>query len=212
VRRLARRCAAARARAAHRLRERGRGIREQLGGRRHRLERERIRAAAARCVPLDVEQPEQEQRAADPVDRGVMDFHNEREAAALQALDHPHLPERVVAAQRHLGDPRDQFEQLALAAGRGQRRAVQVRVEVEVRVVGPHGVADPERHADELAPQEWQRRQPPLDLRADPAKILARPAPARLDHERAHHAAAHRLCGVEKRGVHAAERPQPRFP
>ena len=102
-------------RAAQRLRaERERGVREQRRGRGSRLRLGlRLRGAARAGVAIDVQQSAHELRAADAVDGGVMDLGHEREAAALEPLDHPHLPERAIAAQRHLGDPRDRLEQLA---------------------------------------------------------------------------------------------------
>ena len=99
--------------------------------------------AARKRAVVGVEQSAQQRRAAYSVDGGVMDLRHEREAAPREALHDVHLPERPVARQRLLRDPRDEIEQRGLVAGCGQRRAVQMGVEVEVRVSIQRGWPSP---------------------------------------------------------------------
>ncbi len=197
-------------RAAQRLcAKRERGVREQLRRRGSRLGLGlRLRGAHWPRVAFDVEQAAHELCAADAVDGGVMDLGHHREARALEPLDHPDLPERAVAVERHLRDPRDRVEQLAIASRDRQRHAVQVVVERERAVVRPRRSAQAERRREQPAAQDRQRRQPAFDLRADAPKMFARTAPARFQHERAHHV-QRRLCrlGRQERRIHSAESP-----
>ena len=76
--------------------------------------------------------------AGDTVDRGVVHLGQHRQPAALagvgarNALDHPHLPQRVAAIQRQGGQVPADLAELDPAAGGGQADAVQVAVDLEV--------------------------------------------------------------------------------
>ena len=68
-----------------------------------------------------------------------------------QALDQVHLPERVVAVQAALEDPRGLLGELAQVAGRGQRELAHVVVEVDLGLLGPERVVEAEGHARRAA-------------------------------------------------------------
>ncbi len=86
-------------------------------------------------------------RAGDAVDGGVVQFGVDRELAILQSLDHDHFPERVAAIEQRGVQPRDQRKQLEVAARLRQRRAPDVVVEVDLRVLFPVERAQTPKHA-----------------------------------------------------------------
>lgn len=81
------------------------------------------------------------------VDQGVVHLGVDGEPAVLEAFDDVCLPQRAMPVQQAAVPPRGQLEQFAHPARRRQRRAPDVVVDVDVRVVGPAQVGDP---ADEL--------------------------------------------------------------
>ena len=91
-----------------------------------------------------VEQHRREVDAGDAVDERVVRLADQREAVALEALHEPHLPERLRAVEPLGEDPPDQQRELVVVARRGQRGVADVVLEVEARVVHPHGPARPE--------------------------------------------------------------------
>ena len=98
--------------------------------------------ASSGCGDLGRDRPEVEDDlgdvdAGDPVDERVMGLGDEREAAALEALDHPHLPQRLGAVELLGEDPPGQQEELLLGARLRQRGVAHVVLEAEARVVDP---------------------------------------------------------------------------
>ena len=75
------------------------------------------------------------------VDHAVVQLAEHREAVALETLDQPDLPERLGAVEVLALDARGLGPQLLQGSGPGQGRVADVVVEVEVRIVDPHGVA-----------------------------------------------------------------------
>jgi hypothetical protein len=69
---------------------------------------------------------------------------------AVQAFDHPHLPERLVAIEMLCHHASDEIPQFAVATRRRQRGVPEVVPEVEVRVVDPQWPAELERHEPHL--------------------------------------------------------------
>ncbi len=134
-------------------RQRALGVRERveraLRQRRARAQRAPSRPAASRCavpgsgcgchgrpgvrdrrrVGREVEQHRRQIDAGDAVDQRVVGLGDQREAVVLQALDQPHLPQRLGAVELLGEDPRGQVLQLLPAAraraarcgGRGTR-------------------------------------------------------------------------------------------
>ena len=97
------------------------------------------RVSDRRRVGREVEQHRREVDARDAVDQRVVGLGDQREAVVLEALDQPHLPQRLGAVELLGEDARGQVLQLLLAARRGQRGVAHVVLEVEARVVDPHG-------------------------------------------------------------------------
>ena len=62
------------------------------------------------------------------------------------ALDHVELPQRPRAVERARHDPRDLVGELVVGARRGQRHLAHVVAEVELGLVDPVGIVEPERH------------------------------------------------------------------
>jgi hypothetical protein len=67
----------------------------------------------------------------------VVGLADDREAAALDAVDQPHLPDRLRPVEPLGEDARRERAQLVLAPGGGERSVADVVVEVEVGVVDP---------------------------------------------------------------------------
>ena len=166
---------AASASSARRRREPAPGSRLRLGG------------AARRRVAIGIEQAAHEQRAADAVDGGVMDLRDEREAPALEPLDHVHLPERPVAAQRHLGDPRDRAR-TARGSPPGAGSATRCRWASRSNV----GIVDPDRMAR---------------ARAEPRRACAAGSAARAAGARSARACAGNPRAARARAIRARARP-----
>jgi hypothetical protein len=79
--------------------------------------------------------------ARDPVDHRVVGLRDQREAAVLEALDHPHLPQRPRTVELLGEDPAGQAQELALGARARQRGLADVVLEVERRIVDPQRAA-----------------------------------------------------------------------
>ena len=94
---------------------------------------------------LGVEHDGEQIRARDAVDHAVVHLRHEGPVTVLEALDHPHLPQRLSAIELLGHQPADEVAQLLIAARRRQRGVPQVVPEVEVRVIDPHRAAQIER-------------------------------------------------------------------
>src|SRR5271165_891989 len=79
------------------------------------------------------------------------------EATVFQALDQIVLPERAGVIERDRVQSRDQRPQLFHRAGLRQRSTVDVIVEIEIVVVHPRRMIEPERR--HLQPPAVQRKQ-----------------------------------------------------
>jgi hypothetical protein len=108
-----------------------------------------------------VEQHGGELAAGDAVDDRVVDLGQHRHPAALEALDHPELPEGLPTVELDAHQVADQVPELLGASGRRDADAAHVQVDVEVRVLDEHRSIDAERHLDE-APAELGREVQPL--------------------------------------------------
>ena len=97
-----------------------------------------------------------------------MHLGHQRRALPFQALDQVHLPERSVRVELAAHDPGHEGVELGPSSGRGQAGPRQMVVEIEFRVVDPHGVVQPERHPQRSLPQRWDQVQPLLN---DPANL-----------------------------------------
>ena len=73
---------------------------------------------------------------------------DQRRAITLEPLDHVHLPQRPVGVELAAHDRGHEGVQLGLPPGRRQAGPAQVVVELEVGVVHPDRVVQPEGHPD----------------------------------------------------------------
>ena len=140
--------------------------------------------------------------AGDAVDHRVVGLEDHREAAAGEAVDQPHLPERLAAVEALAEDAGDQALELLVVAGRGQRGVAHVVVEVEVGVVGPERAAGLEARPDEALAVARHEVQARLDVRLEEAELGRR---ALEDH---HAADVHVRAGAlldEERSVGCAQ-------
>ena len=87
-------------------------------------------------------------------------FGEHRHRSVLEPVDQVQLPQRPGAVERAGEDPRDLLGELLVGPGRRQGELADVEVEVEVAVVDPVGVVEPERHLGEAPAHRRQQRQP----------------------------------------------------
>ncbi len=97
----------------------------------------------------------QHDHAGGTVDRRVMELREHGPPAVAEALDDIDLPEGVAAIHVAPDDARDLLGQLVGGAGRGEADLADVVIEVEVGVVHPVRVIEPEGHVDDAATQ-WR--------------------------------------------------------
>ena len=109
---------------------------------------------------LEVEEHRGDVDSRDPVHERVVGLRDDREAAALDALDEPHLPERLGAVEALGEDAPDQLAQLVVRARLGQSRVTNVVVEVEARVVHPERAAHLKARDRELLAIARNEREP----------------------------------------------------
>ncbi len=112
----------------------------------------------------------------DAVDGGVVHLVEQRHAPVLEPLDHVQLPQRPGAVQRPGVQARDGLAQLGLGARGRDGRLAHVEIEVEVRVLDPVGLVEPERDVDQL-PAEGRKQMQPLG--EHPADVLRAQVAAR---------------------------------
>src|SRR6185436_17422811 len=104
--------------------------------------------------------------------------------AALEALDQVHLPRRAVEVDVVAVQPRDQDAELALVAGRRQRRPPHVVLEIDAPVLDPRlqRVAQEVRRAEPQVPRRVHR-----DAGADLVHQRAHVVPRRVARRRERH-------------------------
>ena len=85
-----------------------------------------------------------------------MQQHDIGNLAALQALDHPHHPQGPMVIHRRNIKLRDQLAQRAIVARRGAGNVTDMVIDVEIRVVDPYRMVQPERHLEIFPAGEWQ--------------------------------------------------------
>src|SRR5207253_1969157 len=114
------------------------------------------------------------------------DFREHGGVPVLEAVDQVQLPQRPRTVEWSREDARHLLGQLLLATWRRQRDLAYVEVEVEVRVVDPVRVVEPEGHLDELPLERWKQWKPvpeqPFDVAT--AQRFARPG-ARIENGQA---------------------------
>ena len=94
-------------------------------------------------VGVRIGQREQHARERDPIGDAVVDAHDHRRPGA-EAFDQVPIPERLVAIQRTRDQVADELLERALVPRGGYREVVDVKIEVEVRIILPG--RDPHPH------------------------------------------------------------------
>ncbi len=89
--------------------------------------------------------------AGDAVHHAVVDLRDDGEAVALEALDDPELPQRLLAVEALGEDAPDHALELTLGSRSGQPRVAHVVADVEGGVVHPDGVLLERRVGQALA-------------------------------------------------------------
>ena len=162
----------ARAEAARRA---GRGGQPRPGRQQRRAPRTRAPRTPGRRrigdrIGLGVEQQRRDLDRGDAVDERVVHLADERPAAARQAVDDAHPPQRSRGIQRRREQHARRGTQLALPAGRRERERADVVRDVERRVVLPAARARRERRRDEAAAQLRHAVQARGEVPAQPAE------------------------------------------
>jgi len=153
-------------------------------------------------VLLEVEEDGRDVYPGDPVDERVVTLADHGEAVALDALDQPHLPERLGPVELLGEDPRCEVAQLLIGAGRRQRRAAHVVVEVEERVVDPYRAALSEGDRAQLLAKARHQVQARLEVVAE---LLVRGSRALEVADRGDVHVSARPLHVKKGGVESAQ-------
>ena len=134
--------------------------------------------------------------AVEPIE-GLVDLEDEGEAAALEPLEHPALPERPGAIEARGRDAGHGVAELIGVPGLRERRVSQVEVEVELGIVDPDRMAL-DRNPAQLLAQSRQLRKSRCDDLADAREIdaaLRRAQGARLEDQ------DHPRMGTPARGL-----------
>jgi len=106
-----------------------------------------------------------EQRVGrDPVGERVVHLGDHRDPAIGHAFADVDLPERSGAVQLGAREPADELLELAHPTGRGYDLAAHVEGLVEVAVLDPDRVVDPQRHLHHAPAERWQQVQPGGEL------------------------------------------------
>ena len=155
-----------------------------------------LRHDGRRVLGTHVEQQRRDVDAGDAVDQRVMGLLEERDVAALESLDHPDLPERVITVEESFLHARRQRDELFPRSRTRQRGVAHVIRDVELVVVDPDRPALLVRHVHQPAPEPGQERK----ARQDEISHFADPEPSvgveeRRALEDAHRAHVHRVLG-----------------
>ena len=137
-----------------------------------------------------------------------MHLGDQRRAVLLQPLDHVHLPQRAVGVELAAHHPRHERVELGLSARRRQAGPAQVVVELEVGIVDPDRVVQPEGHPEGPLAQRGDQVEPLLNDPAD-LGVAGRRARRATACPRAGRAPAPRRRASASSGSRATGRPRP---
>lgn len=118
---------------------------------------------------LGREQRGEQAEGRDAVGHRVVGLHEQREAAAREAVHEPELPERSSAVERTLEQARRHPPQLGVVARRAQARAPHVTAQVEAGVVHPDRAAE-ERHPGQTLAIARREVEPGAHVGAQPCQ------------------------------------------
>ena len=119
-----------------------------------------------RPARIVIEHERQQLDPGRPVDGRVVDGRQDGEALVGETLDHVGQPQRPRAIERPRDDARDDLGELVVAPGRRDGRVAHVEVQIEVGVLDPVGMVEPERDLDQAPAQRLEEVQALLELRA----------------------------------------------
>ena len=179
--------------------------RQQLQGARLAVGLPRFAGVAhRRRLGREVEQHGRQVDPGDPVDQRVVGLGDQRATIVLQALDQPHLPQRLGAVELLGEDARGEVAQLLPIPRRRQRRVAHVVLEVEARIIHPHGAPAVERRVrvSQLVAVARHQVQALADLFEE---LLQRRRRALQQREPAHVHVRARPLLVQEGGVHRRE-------
>ena len=145
-----------------------------------------------------VEQHRHDVHAGDAVDERVVGLRQHREAVALEPVDQPDLPERLVAVELLGEDASGEVLELLLRARSRQRGGAHVVAQVQVGVVDPPRPALAERH--ERQALAVARHQPEAALDGLEQLVVGRRRPFE-DHHAGHVHVGGAVLQMEERRV-----------
>ena len=149
-------------------------VRHELeGGRDAHVELALAPVRGLRWIGHQVEQDAEELRPGHAVDRGVVHLGDECDLAVFERLDDPHLPQGPVTVQLPAGDIGRKVGELAHPPRRGQSGPPQVVVDIELGVIHPEGMPQPQGHLHQPALKDGHQGDPVDDHLADAAKGVA---------------------------------------
>jgi hypothetical protein len=137
----------------------------------------------------------------------VVDLRQQRDAPALEPVDHVELPQRAAAVERAPEHTLHRLGQLPVVARRGQRGLTDMEVQVEVRVVDPVGEVEPERDLGQPPAQRRQQVQPLLEqlLHLRRTQLAVRRRRGVVDPQERHVSVDPGRFDVEELGVEAGQ-------
>ena len=109
----------------------------------------------------------------------MVNLREHRDLAVGQAVDQIDLPQRSRAVKRTREDPRHLLGQLLVRRRRRQRQLAHVVLQVEVRVVDPVRIVEPERDLLEPPAKRRKQRQPLGNQVVDVGQLKASVRPRR---------------------------------
>ncbi len=117
-------------------------------------------AAADRGASLlaQVEQLRHKLHAGHTVDDGMVDLGDQTDPATFDPLDDVHLPRRLIRIERMAHDLGHQGGQLGVTSGSGQRHPMKVVIEVEVGIIDPPWMIEPEGDGHEASTEGDESR------------------------------------------------------
>ena len=143
-----------------------RGARQQLGTVRDTVRHPVVVDLGGGHLRRPIEQDPGHVHAGRAVDRGVVEEQDHRHPAAFQAMDEMDVPQRPAPVERLARQARRELGEPAVVPGRRQRHLREVVVEIEVGILDPVRLAEPQRDLDEPSTRQRQQVQALFDDRA----------------------------------------------
>jgi acetyl esterase/lipase len=182
------------------------GVAHHLHVGRDGLGRARLGRVEDPASRLHVEEVDHQLCAGDAVHGAVVHLRDDADVAVRQALDDVELPQRAAPVERRAGDLGGQLGELLVSPRARGPDAADVVVEVEVRVLHPDRVVEPEGHLHDPTPERRHQVQAGLDEVLDLGELIAPGHRRRVEDGRHGHVHVHaRRLEVQEGGVEAGE-------